>query len=63
MYSQLDMARQRNTELLEQAELHRNARRVQTLNRTWRRVERAERQMSRAWVESTRLRRELEAEL
>jgi hypothetical protein len=51
-----------NEEKLERAQLHRNAWRVQALNRARRRVVRAERQMNRAHVEASRLRRELEAE-
>ena len=62
MYALADVSRQRNTELLEQAQLHRVARRVQALDRNRRREARAQRQMSRARVEASRLRRELEAE-
>jgi hypothetical protein len=62
MYLLADVSRQRHDELLEQAQLHRVARRVQALNRNRRREARAQRQMSRARLESSRLRRELEAE-
>ncbi len=62
MYPLNDVARQMNEEKLERAQLHRNAWRVQALNRARRRVVRAERQMNRAHVEASRLRRELEAE-
>ncbi|HEY2575831.1 MAG TPA: hypothetical protein VGI74_05940 [Streptosporangiaceae bacterium] len=50
-------------ERLEQAVEERNAWRARALHRTRRRMARAERQMSRAWVEAIRLRQELEAEL
>ncbi|HLX47060.1 MAG TPA: hypothetical protein VKS82_01895 [Streptosporangiaceae bacterium] len=50
-------------ERLEQAVEQRNAARVRALRRTQRRMARAERQMGRAWVEATRLRQQLEAEL
>ena len=62
MYLLADVSRQRHEEMLEQAHLRRTAWRVQALNRTRRRQARAERQMCRARVEATRLRRELEAE-
>jgi hypothetical protein len=50
-------------EKLEQAVEMRNAGRIRALHRTQRKMARAERQMSRAWVEATRLRQQLEAEL
>jgi hypothetical protein len=62
MYLLEDVARQRQSEMLEQAHLRRTAWRVQALNRTRRREARAERRMSRARVEATRIRQELEAE-
>jgi hypothetical protein len=63
MYLRTDVANQIHQEKLELAVEQRNASRVRALHRTKRKMARAERQMSRAWVEATRLRRELEAEL
>ena len=62
MYVMADVARQKQTEMLEQAQLRRTAWRVGALKRNRRREARAERQMCRARVEATRLRWELEAE-
>lgn len=63
MYVRAETVNRMHQEKLEQAVEMRNARRVRALNRTQRRMARAERQMSRAWVEATRLRQQLEAEL
>jgi hypothetical protein len=62
MYMRTEIVNRIHQEKLEQAVEQRNASRVKTLYRTQRRMARAERQMSRAWVEATRLRQELEAE-
>lgn len=63
MYVRSEIVNRMHQEKLEQAIEQRNAARVRALHRTQRRMARAERQMSRAWVEATRLRQELEAEL
>lgn len=63
MYVRAEIVSRMHQERLEQAVEQRNAARVRALRRTQRRMARAERQMSRAWVEATRLRQQLEAEL
>ena len=62
MYQLPEVSRQRQEEMLEQAQARRTARRVQALNRAQRREARAQRLMYQARVEAGRLRRELEAE-
>lgn len=62
MYAMEDVARDKQREMLEQAQLRRTAWRVQALKRIRRREARAERQMCQARVDATRLRWELEAE-
>jgi hypothetical protein len=57
------MAHQMHQEKLDEATEHRYAWQVSALNRARRRAHRAERRMSRAHVQATRLRRQLEAEL
>ncbi len=63
MYVRSEVVSRMHQERLEQAVEQRNAARVRALRRTQRRMARAERQMGRAWVEATRLRQQLEAEL
>jgi hypothetical protein len=63
MYVRAEIVSRMHQERLEQAVEQRNVARVRALRRTQRRMARAERQMSRAWVEATRLRQQLEAEL
>jgi hypothetical protein len=62
MYLLAEGVRQKQTEMLEQAQLRRTAWRVQALKRTQRRMARAERHMSRVCLQASRLRQQLEAE-
>ena len=62
MYLLEEAARQRQQEMLKQAQLHRAARRAHVLNRSRRQVARAERRMSRARVKARLLRQQLEVE-
>lgn len=62
MYLLAEGVRQKQTEMLEQAQLRRTAWRIQALNRTQRRMARAERHMSRACLQASQLRQQLEAE-
>ena len=62
MYYLAEVSRQRQQEMLEQAQARRTAWRVQALNRARRREARAQRVVRQARVEAGRLRRELEAE-
>lgn len=63
MYVRTEIAHQMHQEKLDEATEHRYAWQVSALNRARRRAHRAERRMSRAHVQATRLRRQLEAEL
>jgi hypothetical protein len=63
MYMRTDVALQMHQEKLDEATQLRQAWQVSALNRARRRATRAERRMSRAHVQATRLRRQLEAEL
>ena len=63
MFVRAEFVNRMHQEKLEQAVEQRNASQVRNLHRTRRRMARAERQMSRAWVEATKLRQELEAKL
>lgn len=60
MYALLDMAKQVNSDHLEQAELRRSGRQAQALHRSSRQVQRAERQLRRARSRAANLRRQLE---
>jgi hypothetical protein len=63
MYVRSDVAHQMHQEKLDEANQHRAAWQVSALDRARRRADRAEQRMSRAHVQATRLRRQLEAEL
>ncbi|MGH3157328.1 MAG: hypothetical protein ACRDNF_12225 [Streptosporangiaceae bacterium] len=63
MYARTDVLEQMYQEKLGEAQEAAYAWRVSALNRASRREARAERRMSRARVQATRLRRQLEAEL
>jgi len=63
MYMQANVVRQIHQEMLDDAQQRRNAWRVSALNRARRRADRAERDMCRARVQASRLKRELEAEI
>ena len=63
MYVRTDVVQQMHQEKLDEAAQLRAAWQMSALNRARRRAHRAERRMSRAHVQATRLRRQLEAEL
>jgi hypothetical protein len=63
MYVRNEIAHQMHQEKLDEASELRAAWQVSALNRARRRAHRAEQRMSRAHVQASRLRRQLEAEL